>query len=999
MEETQKKDFWRKILGDELISYLYQNKIEIKEYFDNDKNSSSWDVLFNYEVDGLEERKSVVKNFMDKSDCDFIKFYTPFLIVGYEKLKENTEKLSVCTKEFYIDCLKLLLSKMNAISIRILINEMHSVSQTMNIREKKYEFFSDTYLENKENREEILIKYPVLRQSLWECVSRTVTFLAEMLSLFKQDEQDIFTYILKANGTLKIVGIDNTMSDAHLAGRQVVQLRLETGKRIIYKPHGLERESWFWNFTQTFGENCNLPMSFPKIITGERYGWEEYIEYVECKTIDEIKRYYKRIGINIFVTYLLGTNDIHYENLIAKGEYPVVIDLENLASGCSRKKNENLIFDILQNSVLASGILPYYFRVYENRGEDLSALSGGENSKLSFRIPVVKGSKTDTIHIGYENPRINKTKNRVKLDGNVIPPGEYENEIQEGFRKAYQYAVNKRSKLKKRISEIEKMNCRYLLCDTQKYSMLLSSSYHPTVMKNHLERKLLLYSLWKGRNSKNVMNDEIVESEIGDLLRNDIPFFSFNMNETSLYNFEKKEIKNFFEQPPVIHLYRRLEKLSDKDLRRQQKFIHLSLSALSLEKGERYNKLRDMIENPDTYSRTEKLKMAEKIADRAILETEYDREKKVMGWYQLNVIDNKCGALNIRDCGMYLYNGIAGIDIFFHILSKYSKKRRYRTVLLLLDKQLFAYTELMKTAYQKQQTCLSGIYNGEGSIVYTYLILYWIHRENKYLEYAEIHAEILAKIVVKDTNSGLLDGKSGALLVFCYLYQEMHREEHLKWALEVAENIIDNAIEMQEGIGWKSKGMLNPLLGFAHGNAGVLVAFSKLYGITKDVKYYNVIKKICEYEDGQYVPLIGDWKDFRNETIKEKNNCQKPAAWCHGAGGILLSRLLVFKDGVEGVAMKEDIKRAIKYLEEHKWRDELGLCHGQCGNILIEDLYGKYFGHDKIVAMKKKNVFLNKDYVLTREWYNVGMMDGYIGIGYYLLMKISEIPNYIFLES
>lgn len=66
--------------------------------------------------------------------------------------------------------------------------------------------------------------------------------------------------------------------------------------------------------------------------------------------------------------------------------------------------------------------------------------------------------------------------------------------------------------------------------------------------------------------------------------------------------------------------------------------------------------------------------MAEKIADRAILETEYDREKKVMGWYQLNVIDNKCGALNIRDCGMYLYNGIAGIDNFFIYYLNIQKK-------------------------------------------------------------------------------------------------------------------------------------------------------------------------------------------------------------------------------------------------------------------------------------------------------------------------------------
>ena len=58
--------------------------------------------------------------------------------------------------------------------------------------------------------------------------------------------------------------------------------------------------------------------------------------------------------------------------------------------------------------------------------------------------------------------------------------------------------------------------------NTQQYSMLLSASYHPSVMRDGAERETLFYSLWKGRNGT---EQEIVEREIQDLLNGNIPYF------------------------------------------------------------------------------------------------------------------------------------------------------------------------------------------------------------------------------------------------------------------------------------------------------------------------------------------------------------------------------------------------------------------------------------------------------------------------------------------
>ncbi|MBX4341401.1 DUF4135 domain-containing protein, partial [Mycobacterium tuberculosis] len=62
------------------------------------------------------------------------------------------------------------------------------------------------------------------------------------------------------------------------------------------------------------------------------YGWQEYIAYRECLTEEELKRFYYRQGGYIALLYFFRSSDFHFENIIASGEFPVLIDLETLFS-------------------------------------------------------------------------------------------------------------------------------------------------------------------------------------------------------------------------------------------------------------------------------------------------------------------------------------------------------------------------------------------------------------------------------------------------------------------------------------------------------------------------------------------------------------------------------------------------------------------------------------------------------------------------------------------
>ena len=162
-----------------------------------------------------------------------------------------------------------------------------------------------------------------------------------------------------------------------------------------------------------------------------------------------------------------------------------------------------------------------------------------------------------------------------------------------------------------------------------------------------------------------------------------------------------------------------------------------------------------------------------------------------------------------------------------------------------------------------------------------------------------------------------------------------------------------------------------------------------LWKITGNRKYERLAEEIWQYEEYLYDEEKNNWMDVRKgEDIGDDIG---PVAWCHGAGGILLSRLKCLEN-VEDNRWKErfekDIRRAQMKLKACWRRDSWSLCHGICGNLWM---LGK---------TEKETLWLDEEIrLLPQEKINPGLMNGYGGILYYLLKcQIKELPDILSLD-
>ncbi len=155
------------------------------------------------------------------------------------------------------------------------------------------------------------------------------------------------------------------------------------------------------------------------------------------------------------------------------------------------------------------------------------------------------------------------------------------------------------------------------------------------------------------------------------------------------------------------------------------------------------------------------------------------------------------------------------------------------------------------------------------------------------------------------------------------------------------------------------------------------------------------IRVICKayYEDELFCEADGNWKDIRKGSTNGKNLC----AWCHGAGGILLSRISLLGniDNETDEIVKEDIRNAVKTMQSHKYLQNPCVCHGIAGNAEILLTYGQQF-QDQIASSTAKHFYSrlvgsvnSGTFECSRPYlygFNIpGFMTGLAGIGYSLL--------------
>ena len=219
---------------------------------------------------------------------------------------------------------------------------------------------------NNENYKKILLeKYSeferlsklVENQKLQYMKQITRNFMAEKDSIKEKYDFNLNCFWIKK--------IELEKGDIHRIGHNAAKVILSNNEKIYYKSYISTKHLKYKNVCTYLFENLNYSYKKIKYLSRANYGWEENIENKSCKTREEIKRYYYRMGIHLFLAYSLGATDLHGENIIAHGEYPVIIDMETYPGfiphfdrSSTKDKAETSLRERIVTSVMRTGMLP-----------------------------------------------------------------------------------------------------------------------------------------------------------------------------------------------------------------------------------------------------------------------------------------------------------------------------------------------------------------------------------------------------------------------------------------------------------------------------------------------------------------------------------------------------------------------------------------------------------------------------------------------------------------
>lgn len=955
LESKTTYSYWEKILGKDLLDDVIMHR----------------DIF----MDHLLEKEQIL---LDKEFCrfmctfkvskcdDLFGVFTERLSAYIQIQFEIAAYADTMLSHLFRDVARQLIENMKWLYLRCLIVELQRIKAEGLLHGQdsvqEYEYFLENFLENESFMKIFLEKYPVMTWLIVEKIQATSLYLREISENLVKDKEKIILQLCQGNAFDHVEAMEIGLSDEHFSGKTVVKLNLDNGYTIYYKPRSSESMIGYQEISQWLLNGCGMDAYTYPIINGKKYAWEAEVVYKECNNSEDVAEYYDRMGILLCLTYILKISDLHFENIIAHGKYPVIIDVEIFPERyCLNNANRGCLDELLSDTVLNTGIL----QAGDSANFDnIGALGLSGETKASYKLPTVIHSGTSKMQIDYTYFSVKPGKNLPLLNGQRIGCEKYKLQIIKGFQKAYERILQNKLMFQTLLKNHLPENGRYLRRNTQQYMMYQNLAGFPDFLKMEDARYLMLMRLKRNDTEKDYCHNKILNYERQSIFHMQIPVFYAKGKD--LYMGDGIRIENYFEQNAEDLLIDRMDKLDLKDMRFQIKVIETAfLNMCSSGNVSRYVSEKENIQLTPEY-------IADWIIDESI---DCDGQ---LNWIGLH--SNIHGKAYLAPVDRYLYSGWSGIAIFMTAMAVEYRTERYVKLAQRLCDQLFRYTDAL-IGGDMEKPSQWGIYTGEASIVYTYYVLCQIVEDSsakqKLKTYAVRHGEIILNHLDDVADADLLDGKAGVLISLLRVFEMAGENKYIEGAIYLAELLEKTAVTMPVGIGWICKGQPKPLAGMAHGNSGIALAFARLYKFTKMKHYRDIVKQCIEYEDTLYDEDCDNWLDIRN--IGQGELCGRDTvAWCHGAGGILAARVELLQDA--GVVTKKSIleKTVLRVARENSAK--MCLCHGKTGLQLSL----KHVKNHLEFNMRKCNILI--DEMSVEDCLSMGIMAGMAGMGYGLII-------------
>lgn len=898
----------------------------------------------------------------------------PFLMLAkltLEKFFIKNEKELAISKDIIPDLIRHLSTELIIISQKSIVLELNVSKLKQELTGKtpqdRYHSFFKLY-KNKERLHEFYNEYVELTRLL--CTS-TSFFTKNIIKLFKAllKHSTEINSNFKINKREQIVHISLGQGDTHQQGQTVIKLKYSSGKVILFKPRNLKTTKVYNEFIYWLNSKKQvLQMPTYNVLYFPEYTFEEFINKKSCNTEQEIRNYYTRYGQLIAIMYLLRGNDFHMENLIANGEFPYIVDLETIIQNRVSYQLPNNAYskarDKMLDLVSSTSLLPDNYHIGKDGAIDISALNG-RGIKFPKQIEGPVNKQTDDLKFDLIDVELPDANNIPDMQGKGVSYKKYIDAIVIGYRETCKLFLKYKEELINKedgiLKKFEGIKVRVILRPTAHYNNMLQSTYHPDYMRNSLDRESVLENIW----SQPFLHKEVIISEYEDLMDNDIPIFFNYTNSCDLIDSKGNVYKNFFKETGFNKMKQNLLKMNSDEIEKQVSVILVSTGNYKPKHQSSIStiKLKDSSNTVTPAINDMFITKAEEIGELILESAIKSEDNKTISWLTVNA--DPIQTWKIERIPGDLYDGLAGLVVFYYNLYKCTKNIQYRhlcDVLIQSAKDRLTIADL-------NYSCIAG----KSSLLYPIIQISNDEGDTQYKEYIDNTINEFCTHLNENTPYDWIQGSTSFIQLIMNLYTQTRDTKYLNTSAQIGHHLLKKLKKSNEKL----------IGGFAHGASSIAYVLMRLGHLSKKEVFIENAIELLRYDQSFYRQDKVGWLDARDTTPTFRN------FWCHGSIGIGLSRIKI-KNFYSDIQIEQEINTALETTLNSYYADDDTLCHGNMGKT---ELFLSMYQQSK----EKKYLELSKNVALTiiktdeyrsrsiKGFPAIGLFTGLSGIGYQLL--------------
>jgi type 2 lantibiotic biosynthesis protein LanM len=760
-------------------------------------------------------------------------------------------------------------------------------------------------------------KYPLLKQRLIHRLELAAGSVATTLKRISKHRGEIAHAFAtpgaeSSDDAWTLTSIESTSGDSHNGASRVTFVRFSNGRTVVYKPRNVHGELNFQRYLAYLeSKDDRLGFHKLKVIACDGYGWVEFAEPSDVNLKTELNQYYFRLGALIAALDAISGTDIHFENVVAAGSHPVVIDLETIfqpseIESIDKGKNRGLLsLDFYHDTPLITAMFDPVFLTGSINGSPLSRAIHSLSDTSTIKVQ-------DDRFVAAPDGNVSHTRHMPSMNGTPVPYDDYVDDVLNGFRRVSKLvSVHRAEMLSGGLSDIfDGTRVRVIFRYTRHYASMVRAVNSAYALQSLRNTEEILSRLWRtvavcpGLTS-------VVAAEHFDVWNGDVPYFESDVGTRSTITSQGHLISDVFPKGGWEVAKSRLLAKDQGRLAREADLIEFCLRA-KVDDGRRLDLQGGDSLATATEAPRDPVKLLEAIKNRLLLV-----DGRVLS---MDILMHRDHRTSQSKLGNDFYTGTAGICFALAYGDAESKAGRPSS-------DLRAISEAVLVGGDFESVLETGICHGVGAAIYAAAHLSALWNDRYMQDLGEHLAEHAGRVLYADRHFDLFSGSAGLLRALLALRDRASKGNVDAQIEAVVDHLLAHSTRSGGARAWMSSiPSAGPTTGYAHGVSGIADA---LLHAGKALELKRAVDAALEAErfiDRCRVSGAG-WRECESDESATPHDM-----WCHGTAGIAL-----FYQSLAWLHPEERTLTTASFAMAEAERvapfENDSLCHGWLGNL------------------------------------------------------------------